>query len=124
MVRLGDDGSGDMGGEHFLRLERVLTAGSESDTFADAENMRVHCHRRLLPDNGTNHVGRFPAHSRQLRELLNGIGHLSAKAFYEHACHAREVLRLAVRITHRTDITEDILGRCLCQGFGSRVGAE
>ena len=75
--------------------------------------MRVHRHHLLLPQHGTQHVGRLAPHARQALHLLQVARHLAPELFAQHTRHAREVAGLVVRVGDAPDIGVNLLGRGL-----------
>ena len=63
VMRLGNDISGDIFDQLFLSLQGILAVGGQSQSFAHAEDMRVHSHGGLVPDDGADHVGRLASYA-------------------------------------------------------------
>ena len=51
--------------QRFLGLQRVLAVGGQTETFAYAEDVRVHGHRWLVPYNGTNDIRSLTSYTLQ-----------------------------------------------------------
>ena len=75
VVGFGNDVGRDISDEGFLRLERVLAVGGETETFADAEDMGIDGHGRLVPNDGTDDVGSFASDSLKGLQVLDIIGY-------------------------------------------------
>ena len=109
MVGLGDDFRGDVADEFALSLERGFAAGGETEALADAEDVSIHGHCRLIPDNGKNDVGSLAPHSRERHQLVNIRGDLAAEFVNEPARHPNQRLGLVIRIRNGADEFKDLL---------------
>ena len=61
--------------ESAFRLEWVLAVRGQPEAFGDAEDMCVHRHGRLVPDDGTDDVGSFASDSLKGLQVLDIIGY-------------------------------------------------
>ena len=69
-MRFGDDLRRDVSDELFLGLERVLAIRGQPEAFAEAEDMRINRHRRLVPDDGAHDVRGLASYALERLQLL------------------------------------------------------
>ncbi len=61
--------------------------------------MRINGHGRLIKNHRCYHIRGLPPYARQAHQFCRLTRHPSPEIRYKHACHARQMPRLAVRIT-------------------------
>ena len=124
VMGFGDDLRGDVSDELFLGLQRVLAIRGQPEAFADAEDMRIDRHRRLVPDDGAHHVRGFASHALERLQLLYCVRHFAVIDLRQALRHLNEVFGFGAGITDRLDVFEDLIaGRC-GEGFRRGVGGK
>ena len=112
-MRFGDDFRRDVSDELFLGLQRVLAARRQTDSFADAENMRINRHRRLVPDDGAHDVRGLASYALERLQLLYCVRHFAVIDLRQALRHLNEVFGFGAGVTDRLDVFEDLIaGRC------------
>ena len=120
----GNDVRGDVFDQLAFRLERVAAIGGQAKTFADAEDVCVHCHGRLVPDDGANDIRGLASDALQRLQVVDVIGYLAVIGCNEALRHLDQVFGFGTGITDRFDVFEHLIV-CRCgQGFRCRVGGE
>ena len=120
----GDDLRGDVLDELFLGLERVLAVGGQSETFADAEDMRIDRHGGLVPDDGAHHVRRFASYALERLQLFDRVRYFAVIDLRQALRHLNEVFCFGAGITDGLDVFEDLIAGRYGEGFGRRVGGK
>ena len=120
----GDDVFRDILYKLAFRLQGILAVRREAESFADTEDMSVHRHGGLVPDDCTDHVRRLAADTLQRLQVLDIIGHDTVVDFYKPLRHLHQVLCFTARITDGLDVFEHLVARCLSQGLRRRVGGK
>ena len=87
----GNDVGRDVLDQLTLCLERVLAVGGQTESFADTEDVRVHRHGGLIPDDRTDYVCRFASDALEGLEIIDVIGHDTLESGDETLCHLNEV---------------------------------
>ena len=93
VMRFWDDGRRNVFDEGFLRLQRVLAVGGEAESFADAEEMRIHGHCRLIPDDCTDHIRSFASYALERLQIVDIIRHLFVVDGYKTLRHQHQMFR-------------------------------
>ena len=109
-MRLGDDIRRDVLDEGFLRLERVLAVGGEPESFADTEDMGIHRHGGLVPDDRTDDVGGFASDPLQGLQVIDIIGNDAVVYLDESLRHLHEMLCFRAGITDGLDVLKHLIG--------------
>ena len=96
-----------------FRLKGILAVGRESEPFADTENMRVHRHGRLVPDDCTDDVRGLAAYSLQRLQIIDVIGYDAVIHLNQPLCHLHQMFRFGARITDGLDVLKHFVrGGC------------
>ena len=82
VMRLRNDIRRDIPHKCFFRLQGVLAVRGKSEPLADAEDMRVNRHGRLIPYNRTDDIGGLAAYPLQGLQILDIIRHLTVIDFH------------------------------------------
>ena len=117
----GDDVGGDVLDELAFCLEGILAVGGQAEPFGDTENMGVHRHGRLVPDDGADDVGGLASDALKGLEVIDVIGYDAVVSGDEALRHLDQMFRLRARITDGFDVFEDLVGGSCRQGFGGWV---
>ena len=87
----GNDVGRDVFDQLTLCLERVLAVGGQTESFADTEDVRVHRHGGLIPDDRADYVRRFASNALKGLKVIDVIGHEAVEGRDETLCHLNEV---------------------------------
>ena len=109
-MRFGDDVGGDVLDELAFCLEWVLAVGGQSESFGDAEDMCVHCHGRLVPDDGADDVGGLASDALKGLEVIDVIGYDAVVGGDEALRHLNQMFGFGTGITDGFDVFEDLIG--------------
>lgn len=120
----GDDLCGDVSDELFLGLERVLAVRGQTEAFADAEDMRINRHRRLVPDDGAHDVRGLSSYALERLQFLNRVRHFAVIDLRQALRHLNEVFGFGAGVTDRLDVFEDLVRRGCGEGFRRGVGGK
>ena len=110
MMRFWDDGSRDVLDELAFCLEGILAVGGQAEPFGDAEDMGVHCHSGLVPDDGADDVGGLSSDTLEGLQVIYVIGDDAVVGGDEALRHLDQMFRLRARITDGLDVFEDLVG--------------
>ena len=121
MMGFGDDVGGDVLDELAFCLEGILAVGGQAESFGDAEDMGVHCHSGLVPDDGADDVGGLASDALKGLEVIDVIGDDAVVGGGEALRHLNQMFGFGTGITDGFDVFEDLIGGSCCQGFGGRV---
>ena len=110
MMGFGDDVGGDVLDELAFCLEGILAVGGQSESFGDAEDMGVHRHGRLVPDDCADDVGGLSSDTLEGLQVIYVIGDDAVVGGDEALRHLDQMFRLRARITDGFDVSEDLVG--------------
>ena len=74
MVRFGDNVLGNVLDELAFCLQWVFAAGSQAEAFTHAEDMGVHRHGGLVPNDGTDYIRGLAANALQRLQIVDIVG--------------------------------------------------
>src|SRR5258705_5736331 len=112
---------------HQLRLDSIRSGGGlwyETDSFADPEYMRVHCHVGLLINHGCDNICRLSSNAPQLHQFIHRHWDLSIKLFHYHLCHPNQMLCLVVGIADTFNKRKNLVKASLAERHYIRVLSE
>ena len=107
----GDNLGRDILHELALCLQGVLAVRRETEPFADAEDMGIYGHGRLVPDDCADDVGGLATDSLKCLEILDIIRHDTVVCFYKALRHGYQMFRFGTRITDGLDVFEYLVRR-------------
>ena len=110
---------GQEGAQVRLRLDRI-SRRAESETTAEAQDVRVDRQPRQPESDRADHVGRLAPDAGQGDELLHRLRYLAVEALGDRARHCQEVPALRPEEARRADQLLDILEPR--GGEGPRIG--
>ena len=119
-----DDISGDVFDKLLFCLEGVLGVCSESESFADAEDMGVDRHGGLVPNDRTDDVGGLASDTLECLEVIDVIGYDAVVGGDESLRHGDEVLCFGTGVTDRMYVFEHFVGCSGGKGVGCGVGGK
>ncbi len=101
MVRLRNQIQGNMGHKVlFYRQRRGGCQWSQPDAVRNAKHVRVHGHRGLIENDGSNDVGRLATHARQSLQFVHLARYFGVEFRYQHPARPYEVLAFIIGIRY------------------------
>ena len=123
-MSFGNDIRRDVFDQLFLRLQGVLAVRGEAEPFADTEDMGIHRHGGLVPDDGTDNIGSFASYALERLQILDIIGNSTVIGLHQAFRHGYQMFRFGTRVTDGLDIFKHLIAGGISHGLRGGISGK